>query len=87
MSDKWGSGLTVKVPLEIAEAVHLTDGAHVELEARNGEIVIRPILHGLTIEDMFLGKDAAEWRELYAEAYDWGPDLDREALGTSLPGE
>jgi antitoxin MazE len=84
---KWGKNLAVRLPLEIAKAAHLTDGARVEMEARDGEIVIRPITQHLTIEDMFRGKDAAEWRELYAGAYDWGSDLGRESVETGLPEE
>jgi antitoxin MazE len=76
---RWGKNLAVRVPLEIAKAASLTDGVRVEMEMRDGEIVIRPISLPPTIADMFLGKDPAEWRELYADAFDRGPDVGREA--------
>lgn len=84
---KWGKNLAVRFPLEIAKAASLTDGARVEIAAREGEIVIRRVAQPLTIEDMFRGKDAAEWREIYAGAYDWGPDLGRESVESSLSQE
>ena len=38
---RWGKNLAVRVPLEVARATGLTDGEHVEIEARDGDIVIR----------------------------------------------
>ena len=38
---RWGKNLAVRVPLEVARAAGLTDGEHVEIEARDGDIVIR----------------------------------------------
>jgi antitoxin MazE len=81
---KWGKNLAVRFPFEIAKAANLTNGARVEMEARDGEIVIRRISQPLAIEDIFRGKDPAEWRKLYAGAYDWGPDLGRESVEASL---
>lgn len=33
-----------------------------------------------TLEELFAGKSPQEWREDYAGAYDWGPDLGREIV-------
>jgi antitoxin MazE len=38
---RWGKNLAVRVPQEIAEATHLSDGDRVEIETRAGDIVIR----------------------------------------------
>jgi len=38
---KWGNNLAIRVPLEIAKAAALSDGEDVEIEARDGDIVIR----------------------------------------------
>jgi hypothetical protein len=27
------------------------------------------------LEDLFRGKTAEEWRAIYKDAYDWGPDV------------
>lgn len=32
------------------------------------------------LEQLFAGRAPAEWRALYAEAFDWGPDIGREAV-------
>lgn len=77
---KWGKNLAVRLPVEIAKAMHLSDGTRVEMETREGEIIIRPLKVAPAIEDMFRGKDPAEWRELYADIFDWGPDLGREIV-------
>lgn len=38
---KWGKSLAVRVPLDVAAAAGLTDGEAVEIEAVDGNIVIR----------------------------------------------
>jgi antitoxin component of MazEF toxin-antitoxin module len=38
---KWGKSLAIRVPLDVARAVGLTDGEPVEIESVNGDIQIR----------------------------------------------
>ena len=38
---RWGKSLAVRVPMEIAQASGLSEGERVELEAQDGNIVIR----------------------------------------------
>jgi antitoxin MazE len=38
---RWGKSLAVRVPMEIAQASGLSEGERVELEAHDGNIVIR----------------------------------------------
>ncbi|MGH7083363.1 MAG: AbrB/MazE/SpoVT family DNA-binding domain-containing protein [Acetobacteraceae bacterium] len=38
---KWGKNLAIRVPMEIARATGLADGEKVELEAQDGDIVVR----------------------------------------------
>src|ERR1700731_724958 len=38
---KWGKNLAVRLPGQIAKAAGLTNGEHVEIQARDGDIVIR----------------------------------------------
>lgn len=38
---KWGKSLAIRVPLDVARAVGLTDGESVEIESVNGDIQIR----------------------------------------------
>ncbi len=62
------------------KATGLCDGDRVEIEAHDGDIVIRrPIAH-FTLAELFGGKSPEQWRTLYAEAFDWGPDVGREAV-------
>lgn len=43
---KWGKNLAVRVPHEVAKATQLSDGEQVEIEMRDGDIVIRrPAAH------------------------------------------
>ena len=32
------------------------------------------------LEELFAGKSSREWREAYAGAFDWGPDVGREIV-------
>ena len=34
-----------------------------------------------TLAELFAGKTPAKWRAAYAGAFDWGPDIGREAVG------
>jgi hypothetical protein len=33
-----------------------------------------------TLEELFGGRSAEEWRAEFARAFDWGPDLGRETV-------
>ena len=79
---KWGKNLAIRVPRRIAKAVRLSDGERVEIEinARDGDIVIRRAVPNFTIEELFRGKSPARWRAAYANAFDWGADAGREVV-------
>jgi antitoxin component of MazEF toxin-antitoxin module len=38
---RWGKNLAIRVPVEVAKKAGLSDGERVEIEARDGDIVIR----------------------------------------------
>lgn len=65
---------------EIVEAARLHDGERVDVEERDGVVVIRRAEPRIVLENLFHGRTPAEWRAAYADAYDWGPDLGREAV-------
>ena len=75
---RWGKNLAVRFPAEVARAAGLGDGQRVEMLPQNGEVLIRKVAPEISIEDLFRGKSAEEWRALYSDAYDWGPDRGRE---------
>lgn len=77
---KWGKNLAIRFPGEIVEASGLRDGERVEIETRDGIILIRRAVPRFTLEELFRGKSPEEWRALYREAFDWGPDVGREVV-------
>lgn len=77
---KWGRSLAVRIPGEVASAVGIDEGQRVDVEALDGNIVMRAVPRGLTLTELFAGKTPAEWRATYAGAYDWGPEVGRELI-------
>jgi len=77
---RWGKSLAVRIPGEVANAAGLGGGERVEIEAREGDIVIRRAAPQFTLEELFRGKTPQEWRQSYAGAFDWGPDIGREVV-------
>jgi len=77
---KWGKNLAVRLPGQVAKAAGLTNGEQVEIEARDGDIVIRRPIPRFTLEELFRGRSASQWRRVYAAAFDWGSDAGREIV-------
>ena len=77
---KWGKNLAVRLPWEIVRAVGVNSGERLDIEAHNGEIIIRRIIPRFTLEELFRGKTPEEWRAAYTDAFDWGPDVGREVV-------
>ena len=77
---KWGNSLALRLPSEVVEAARLRDGERVNIEAQNGSIVIHRAAPQFSLEELFAGKTAEEWRAAYADAFDWGPDVGREII-------
>jgi antitoxin MazE len=77
---QWGKSLAIRLPSEIARAAGLRNGERLDIETRNGEIVIRRAAPHFTLAELFAGKSPEEWRADYAGAFDWGPDVGREVV-------
>lgn len=77
---RWGSSLAVRLPAELAATLRLREGERIEMDAETDQIVIRRSKPRDTLEEMFADKSAEEWRALYADAFDWGPDLGQEIV-------
>lgn len=75
---KWGKNLAVRLPGVVVREAGLKEGERVDIGTRDGDIVIRRVAPRFTLKQLFAGKSAAEWRDAYAEAFDWGPDVGRE---------
>ena len=77
---KWGRNLAIRLPAEIVKAAKLGNGERLDIEAHDGEIVMRRSVPHFTLEELFRGRTPEEWRADYAGAFDWGPDLGREVV-------
>ena len=77
---KWGKSLAIRLPGEIVKAAGLSNGERLDIEAHDGEIVIRRAVPYFTLEELFRGKSPEEWRADYVGAFDWAPDVGREAV-------
>jgi antitoxin MazE len=75
---KWGKNLAIRLPGEIVKALALSEGERVEVESKDGDILIHRANPRFSLEQMFRAKSPKEWRAIYADAYDWGPDIGRE---------
>jgi len=74
---RWGKNLAIRLPGEIVKAAGLSNGERVEIEAHDGNLVIRRAVPHFTLEELFRGKSPRQWRAAYAGALDWGPDVGR----------
>lgn len=73
---RWGNSLGVRLPKELAARVGLTEGSRVEITAEDDRIVIstgRPVY---TLDELLAGVIPEDMHE----AFDWGPDVGREAV-------
>ena len=77
---RWGKSLALRLPSEFAGNLALSEGASVEVEQRDDEIVIRKAQGVATLDDLFRGKSADEWRAAYAGSDPLGPDVGREII-------
>jgi antitoxin MazE len=77
---KLGTDLVIRLPSDVVAAARLSDGERVEIEAHDGDIVIRRAVPQVTLEQLFQGKSAEQWRAAYAGAFEWGPDIGREVV-------
>ena len=77
---KWGNNLAVRLPGEIVQAFNLRDGERVDIAIEDGDIVIRRTQPPINLEALFAGSSQSDWRTAYADSYDWGSDVGREAV-------
>ena len=75
-----GKNLALRFPNEIAGDLSLREGDRLKIESEADRIVIRRAKPHYALEEMFAGKFPAEWRAIYADSYDWGPEVGREII-------
>ncbi len=71
---RWGNSLGVRIPKELASKLRLAEGMRVDIEAREGEIVIKAVRPRYCLEELLVGLTPED----IGGAFDWGPDLGRE---------
>ena len=78
--ERWGSSLAVRLPAEITAGTTLRAGQNVDVVVQGSEVVISSVEPRLTAKEMFRGRSTEEWRAMYADHYEWGPDVGREIV-------
>jgi antitoxin MazE len=73
---RWGNSLGLRIPKNVAEKAGLRAGSRVEIEARDGHVVISPARPRYALADLLKGMTP----EAMHEAFDWGPDVGREIV-------
>jgi antitoxin MazE len=49
---KWGNSLALRIPKSFAEEAHISDGSNVDLQLRNGTLVVVPIRSKATLKSL-----------------------------------
>ena len=81
---RWGNSLGVRIPSDVAKKVGLSDGTKVEIEAQNGEVVIKLAepANPYTLSGLLAGFTPQLREELrtLSDGGDFGADVDREIV-------
>ena len=74
---KCGNTLAVRIPAALANQLNVAEGVKVQLEVRDGELVVRPLAkRRLNLKDLLLDRRPSQ---LHGET-DFGPDVGREVI-------
>ena len=74
---KWGNSLAVRIPVAVAGQLQVEAGTEVDMEVRDGELILRPATNrNLSLKELL--RDCTPSR-LHGET-DFGPDIGREVL-------
>lgn len=73
---KWGNSLAVRLPKDIAEELHLSEGTPVEIKVESGALTLRPATPRYRLADLLRGVTPEAMRQ----AWSWGEDKGREAV-------
>jgi antitoxin MazE len=74
---KWGNSLAIRVPKELARKLQVSEGSPVDLELREGELVVRPApRRSLSLKKLLT---QCKPSQLHGET-DFGPNVGREVV-------
>lgn len=65
---RWGNSLALRIPKDVAESAHLTEGSPVTFTSENGRIIVESARPRYSLEDL-LAQMKPEHRR---EEFDWG---------------
>jgi antitoxin MazE len=72
---RWGNSLALRIPREVAEAAHWTEGTAVRFRVEGGSVTVAPCRPRYALADL-LAKVTPENRH---ELVEWGPPVGDEA--------
>ena len=72
---KWGNSLALRIPREVADAAHWTEGTEVRFRVEGGSVTVAPCRPRYALADL-LAKVTPENRH---ELVEWGPPVGNEA--------
>lgn len=64
---KWGNSLALRLPSHLAKASRIAEGATVNLEMRDGSLVVTPVRKKFKLADLL-----KDFEVETAEEFDWG---------------
>lgn len=73
---RWGDSLGLRIPKDIAAQIGLRADARVEIAAEGDRIILTPARRCHVLAELLEGMTSEAMRE----AFDWGPDGDREIV-------
>ncbi len=65
---RWGNSLALRLPTHIAKETRLEEGATVNIEVKNGNVVLTPVRKRFKLDDLLAGMEPAK----RAAEFDWG---------------
>ena len=74
---RWGNSLAVRIPAAVAAALAVVEGTPIEVAARVGELIVRPVTRRkFKLKELLVNCKPSQ---LHGET-DFGPDVGREVL-------
>ena len=75
---RWGNGLGVRIPKDLARRLGMTEGSSVEVTAEGDRLVLKPAGPVYRLEVLLVGMTP----ETMHDALDWDRDVGHEALSS-----
>lgn len=73
---RWGNSLAVRLPKDVTEELHLSEGAALDIKVEKGALMLRPTTPRYELKDLLRGVTRARMRK----AWSWGPHRGREVI-------